>query len=95
MTNINAPISEVTKDRYKILYDQIHTINAYSQAVATSLVKHGEIMLHGSKVQYTDEVSGSPSVNSLVSKNLIWIYFCAGSTETEINFASRVYYHDD
>lgn len=93
MTDINAPYSEITKDRYKILHDKIHIINNDSVVCEKSIHERGSILLHGAKVQYTDTESGGS--NLLAAKNLIWLWFCAGSEDTNINFTSRLFYYDD
>jgi len=95
MTNINAPLNMMTKDRFKILYDKIHIINSMGgTSTIMSQVYRGFIKLSGAKVQYTDS-GDSGDISEVVSRNLICLYFCAGSVTTAINLTTRVYYHDD
>jgi len=95
MTNINSPYSMMTKDRYKILYDRIHVMNSTGGiSAASSIVQKGFIKLSGAKVQYTD-AEDAGGIDELVSRNLIFLYFCAGTEEVAINFTARLFYHDD
>jgi len=94
MTTINAPYSMMTKDRYKILYDKVHVINNESSNCVKSTMHKGFIKLSGAKVQYTD-AGNAGDIDELVQRNLIFLYFCAGSTTTQINATFRLFYHDD
>lgn len=95
MTNINAPYSMITRDRYKVLHDRVHVINSVGgTASATSQFYKGFIKLSGAKVQYTD-AGDTGDIDELATRNLVFLYFCAGSETTEINFTARLFYHDD
>lgn len=94
MTNINAPYNIATKDRFKILYDRIHIIDSATSAASYSRHVRKTIPLSGAKVQYTD-AGDAGGIDELPLRNLVFLYFCAGSTETHINFTARVFYNDD
>jgi len=95
MTTINSPYSENTRDRFKILYDRIHVINNFDPFQAKSLVVRKTIPLSGAKVEYVDVDYDVNPIEQLPERNLVFVYFCAGSTTTAMNFTSRVFYTDD
>lgn len=95
MTTINAPYYVGTRDRFKILYDQIHVINSEDINVAKSLVVRKTIPLSGAKVTYTNVDSTVTGYEALTQRNLVFLHFTAGSASTAINLTTRVFYTDD
>lgn len=95
MTTINAPYSEYTRDRFKILYDRVHIIENKSPETAATVFVRKTIPLSGAKVEFTDVTYDVDPIEQIPERNLIFLYFCAGSTTTAINYTSRLYYTDD
>jgi len=95
MTTINSPYYQNTRDRFKILYDQIHVINSDDPDCSKSLVVRKTIPLSGAKVNYTDQDDETSDFELLPQRNLVLLYFCAGSATTIMNMSCRTFFTDD
>lgn len=93
--NVNAPYNQNTKQRFKILYDRVHTYNPQTDLVQGAINVKKLIQLNNAKVQYSDDENPALPLTTLPSRNLFFAYFTSLTTDiVGINATHRFFYTD-
>jgi len=87
---IYAPHNYRTKQRYQVLYDQVHVSNPAEPTCERSLYIKKNYKFHGKKIKYSG--SGS-AISDLPTHDLFWLHFETSGT-VSITFSSRTWYTD-
>jgi len=89
--DLNAPHNYRTKDRYKVLSDQLYVMNPYSSVSTMALNIKKNFKLGGVKVKYANSGGGTASV---VSKCLLFLMFGVSGSTPAVHNSFRMWYTD-